>query len=230
MLKDYFYNNSLLLFDFDGLLVNTELLHYQCYKIALQQRGYEFPWDFNTYSQFAHGSNTLGEKVYAACPGLLQEYPSWETIRAFKQEIYQSMLQIESISLMPGVDKLLEYLNKNCRSYGVVTNATKQQVIAIRDQHKILQEIPFWITREDVKCPKPAPDCYLLAKRVYGKNYKKFLGFEDTLKGVSALQSANIPAVLICDNSHPQLEILNPRSTCTHFTDFNQFFEHIALV
>lgn len=230
MLKEYFYNNSLLLFDFDGLLVNTELLHYRCYQIALQERGYAFPWDFKTYSQFAHGSNTLGEKVYDACPGLLDEYPSWETIRAFKQEIYQSLLQIEVISLMPGVDKLLEYLNKNSRCYGVVTNATEVQVSAIRNQHKILQQIPFWITRDDVKHPKPSPDCYLLAKHLYGKSYDNFLGFEDTLKGVSALQSANIPAVLICDKDHPQLQTLEPSATCTHFTNFNEFFEHITLV
>lgn len=230
MLRDYFYKNSLLLFDFDGLLVNTELLHYRCYQIALQQSGYAFPWDFTTYSQFAHGSNTLGEKIYEACPGLLEKYPSWETIRSVKQEIYQSLLRVESIALMPGVDKLLQYLNENSRSYGVVTNATELQVAAIRDQHKILQEIPFWITRDNVKHPKPAPDCYLLAKHLYGKSYDNFLGFEDTLKGVSALRSANIPAVLICDNNHPQLQSLDSSSTCMHFTDFNEFFKHIALV
>lgn len=230
MLRDYFYKNSLLLFDFDGLLVNTEVLHYRCYKIALEQCGFSLSWDFATYSQFAHGSNTLGENVYKACPGLLDKYPVWEAIRSYKQEIYQSLLQVEPISLMSGVDRLLQYLNENSRSYGVVTNATKLQVHFIRAQHKILQKIPFWITRDDVKNPKPSPDSYLLAKHLYGKTHENFLGFEDTLKGISALQGANIPAILICDKEHPQLQLSDSSSTYSHFTNFNEFFKHIALI
>ncbi|MGD0665742.1 MAG: HAD hydrolase-like protein, partial [Rhabdochlamydiaceae bacterium] len=40
---------DLFLFDFDGLLVDTEELHFKAYQMLCQGRGYKLPWDINRF-------------------------------------------------------------------------------------------------------------------------------------------------------------------------------------
>ena len=61
----------------------------------------------------------------------------------------------------------------------------------------ILRSLPNWITREDYKRAKPAPDGYLVAKARYTKPGDKIIGFEDTVRGWKALHSAGIEGVVV---------------------------------
>ena len=72
---------QLFLFDFDGLLVDTEYLHYEAYLEMCSRRGFLLPWNFSRYSQAAHHHPlALRDQIYAEFPGLIStranlEYP-----------------------------------------------------------------------------------------------------------------------------------------------------------
>lgn len=209
---------TLFLFDFDGLLVNTEELHFLAYVEMCKKRGYSLKWSLPRFFEAAHFKSTgLKEAIYAEFPKLYAEEPNWEVLYAEKKNIYQTLLHAGKINLMPGVEALLEALEKNSLRRCVVTNSLYEQVEEIKKHQPVLQTIPLWITREDYKEAKPSPDGYKTAIAKLGKPGDKVVGFEDSTRGLQALLGAKVTqAILICPSEHPQMLSALPKGVL-HF-------------
>ncbi|NGX62919.1 MAG: Beta-phosphoglucomutase [Candidatus Anoxychlamydiales bacterium] len=189
---------QLFLFDLDGLLVNTENIHYQAYLDMLFRRGFKLDWSFLKFCEVAHfDDQSLKEGVYALFPQLLDQEPNWEVLRAEKNRIYIELLKSSKIDLMPGVEKLLKELKTQNIKRCVVTNSTKQMTDMMRVKQPLLNNIDNWITREDYTYAKPNPDGYLRAISLYGEKGDRIIGFEDSARGVKALEKTPSISVLI---------------------------------
>ncbi len=189
---------DLILLDFDGLLVNTEFLHYSSYKKMVESLGFSFPIDYPTYCSGAHISlEALKNLIYLHCEGLNKAYPDWMTIRELKQKIYLSELNQGHLSLMPGVEELIHSIHFFNKKACIVTNSPLSQIELIEQKLKILKTIPFKITRELYTHPKPSADSYLKAIEFYASVNDRIIGFEDTPKGIEALKNAKLFAVEI---------------------------------
>lgn len=208
-------NFQLFLFDFDGLLVNTEHLHYQAYVDMLSRRGYKVDWSFLRFCELAHyDAEGLKNQIYIEFPDI---EPNWEILYNEKKQIYFELLGSGKIKLMPGVENLLSELEKKQIRRCVVTNSFLEQIQFIRAQIPVLKTIPKWITREDYLKLKPDPECYLRAIQLYGKPGDKIIGFEDSFRGLQALKKTPALAVLICPEHHPLLEIATEGGGVIHF-------------
>jgi len=198
MLSDY----QVFLFDFDGLLVDTEGVHYAAYVELCRRKGYALTWDFQRFCVEAHG------KAMGVWEALGREFPDFydkksrEELYEEKKQIYVEMLSQVPPTLMPGVEPLLRMLEKEGISRAVVTNSPKQHIDIIKRSLPLLQTIPLWLTREDYAHPKPAPDGYLKAIQRLAKPHDRVIGFEDTLKGVKSLLAAGAEGVLVCPANH----------------------------
>jgi beta-phosphoglucomutase len=187
-----------IVFDLDGLLVNTELLHFQAYKKMCSDRGFFLPWDFTLYSSFAHtSSDGIKKGIYAALPKLYQSAPHWDELYAEKKKAYKEFLLSGQVALMPGVDSVLCFLQKAKIPSCIVTNSFREQVEIIYEKIPSLQAISFQVAREDYKDPKPSPDAYVTALKKYAKAGDRVIGFEDTVRGWRALLGAGIDATVI---------------------------------
>lgn len=185
-------------FDFDGLLVNTEQLHFQAYQEMCLNRGFALPWSFLEYCSIAHvSSEGLRNEIYKIFPGLYAKEPNWSILYEEKKQAYKGLLDEGNVQLMPGVEQMLLFLETIKVSSCVVTNSFKSQIDQIRLQIPLLQKIPYWITREDYKTPKPSPESYLVAKARYTKEGDVLVGFEDTVRGSKALALAGVKSVVI---------------------------------
>ncbi len=213
---------SPIFFDFDGLLVNTEHLHFQAYQKMLESHGVDFPWDFPSFAAVAHKSSEgLRLMITAHAPALVEK-EGWDTLYDQKKVEYAKLLEKGSLEMMPGAQEILEMVHVANIPHAVVTNSTQGQTELIRQNIPSLNKIPHWITREDYAQPKPAPDAYLKAIKVLGKS-EKMLGFEDALRGIRALEGAAITPVLICSSDHPQMGDVNP--DLHHYTSFQELLE-----
>jgi beta-phosphoglucomutase len=193
----------LVLFDFDGLLVNTESLHFKAYQRMCKNRGYELTWDWATYCYAAHHEPTrLREMLYSTFPNLKKEEPDWQVLYAEKKTAYLSLLREGAVELMPGVKNLIEALHRQGTLSCVVTHSPLEQIEMIRGQQPLLNLIPHWITREHYSNPKPHPECYQLAIERFsncfsspneGVTNEGVIGFEDTFRGLKALLSTSSP-------------------------------------
>jgi len=213
---------QLFLFDFDGLLVNTEDLHFAAYQKMCRDRGFELNWDFESFCKAAHFSSTgLKDGIYAEFPALFDQEPRWDVLYQEKKAAYMGLLQEGKLQLLPGVSEVLEALQKADIRRCVVTNSTKEQVECIKQALPLLKSIPVWITREQYEKPKPAPDGYLKALDQMAKPEDKVIGFEDSFRGLTSLEAAGCRGVLICPAFHPQMDSLQGKGVL-HFESFSQ--------
>ncbi len=214
-------NYQLFLFDFDGLLVNTEELHFAAYREMCKRRGFELKWTLDRFFAAAHfDANGLKNAIYAEFPKLQSLEPKWEVLYAEKKQAYMELLQAGKLALMPGVEPLLKELHRKKVKQCVVTNSTKEQVESIKELLPELASIPHWITREYYANPKPDPECYQKALSEYADPHERAIGFEDSLRGFQALVGAGVKGVLIAPLSHPQMKML-PKNTL-HFSSFSE--------
>jgi beta-phosphoglucomutase len=221
-------NFDLFLFDFDGLLVNTEVLHFFAYINMLKKRGFDLGWSFDTYCSIAHLSNEgLKNEIYSKFPKLYEMQSSWEVLYNEKKNEYLDLLKKSRVELMPGVSKVLLTLKKSNKKSCVVTNSLLSQVQVIIENNPILKNIDHWITREDYKNPKPHPECYQKAIELYGKKEGRIVGFEDSIRGMLALTKTKATCVLISSSRHSKEEELLEKKVL-HFDSFESIPESFS--
>lgn len=185
----------LLLFDLDGLLVDTEPFHWEAYKSACETLGGRLPWDFQEYLILAGRSATaIQEALQNVQPGIFQKH-TWEELYRIKKAQVQKLLEQESIPLMPGVKAFIELHRQKPKA--IVTHSPKAFSDLILKTHPFLSQVPCWIYREKYTVPKPSPESYLLACREMNVDPTKALGFEDTLRGIDALVQAGCTPILV---------------------------------
>lgn len=192
VLKDLIASYQYFLFDFDGLLINSEPLHFKAYKQAFERYDVLLANNFEEFIKLAHADpfwlKTL-EKKHKHIYGKIEE------IREYKHTLFNTLIESNTIELMPGVKELLIELSDKSMPACVVTNSMRAHVNIMKRPHEILNTIENWLCREDYEKPKPAADGYLKAKEFHPN--KKAIGFEDTLKGIEALNNAQVRPVLV---------------------------------
>lgn len=202
----WIHNYQLFLFDFDGLLVNTEEAHYLAYKRMCSDRGINLDWDFNRYCQSAHyDADALRIHIYANFPALKEQEPNWSVLYAEKKRALCDLVSSGVIHLMPGAADLLNSLKEANIQRAVVTHSPNELIQLIRKQNPLLDSIPVWITREQYSHPKPSPECYLKAIDMLAKPQDKVIGFEDTPRGLRALMGTRAQPVLVCEAQYPEI-------------------------
>lgn len=213
-------NFDLFLFDFDGLLVNTEHIHFQAYVQMLKNRGLILDWSFEKFCSIAHLSlEGIKNEIYLKFPELFQLEPRWEVLYEEKKKCYLELLKSSKIELMPGVESLMLTLKEYGKVSCGVTNSSIEHVRLIIGNNFILKNVSHWIAREDYLKPKPDGECYSKAIELFGKKARRIIGFEDTLKGINALLQTKAKCVIICPSHHPQMNILMERGVF-HFESF----------
>jgi beta-phosphoglucomutase len=220
---DWIHSYQLFLFDLDGLLVNSESLHFRAYKTMLKARGFNLPWDFARYCHTAHyHSDKISSELLELFPSLYSEGESWDHLYAEKKQAMIDLLNTGEVNLMPGVYELLHAIQKAQIKTCVVTHSPDELVSIIRKQHPILDAIPFWITRHDYNHPKPDSECYLKAIQMHANESDQIIGFEDTPRGLTALMGTRAKAVLICEVNYPEIPQFIQRGAL-HFPSFVAF-------
>ena len=211
---------DLFLFDLDGLLVNTEELHYQAYREVLRRRGYNLPWSLVDYYGAAHtGAGNIAEHLYRIFPELAEI--EWNLLYAEKREILLGAMQGGSLQMMPGAERLLKLLAMKGIRHCVVTNSRGEEVALMQARLPALEGIPRWFTRENYKKAKPDPEGYQTAIAALGRAGDRVVGFEDSHRGLTALLGAGVEMpVLICSQNHPQM-VHSISERVRHFPSFD---------
>ena len=144
-----------------------------------------------------------------------------DVLYAEKKEAHLEILKNGQIKLLPGVEEFLRGLASARVKRCVATNSAKDQIEIIRRALPLLDSIPVWVTREQYQNPKPAPDAYLKAISILADPGDKIIGFEDSMRGIKALQLASARPVLICSSKHPQLTEMDLKGVA-HFSSFEK--------
>lgn len=225
LLPNWLKQYQLFFFDFDGLLVNTEEVHFMAYRHMCAARGVHLDWDFPEYCRSAHYEATaLRDRFYKDFPTLFKNGETWDELYQEKKQALMQLVKSGAVQLMPGVESFLKILAEHHLACCVVTHSPQDFVAILRNQHPILNSIPHWVTRENYQKPKPDPDCYFTAMRLYGKAGERSIGFEDTPRGLTALLKTDAQSVLVSRIQYPEIPAFI-REGVIHYPSFIELLE-----
>jgi beta-phosphoglucomutase-like phosphatase (HAD superfamily) len=201
---------ALVLFDFDGVLVDTEATHQAAYAAALaaQTPPHTLTWSFGEYCQNAHwGEERLEAALRATAPDSMRDV-EWAPFYATKRAAFVRLVDAEQRPrLMPGVQDVLRVLSDASVPTAVVTNSADDLIRSIRNIEQcgaVLERIGTWFTRGKYKLAKPHPECYiestreLLASHIANESSSaasalaplRVIAFEDSPRGLKAIIGA----------------------------------------
>jgi HAD superfamily hydrolase (TIGR01509 family) len=190
-------NYTLFLFDLDGLLVNTEEVHFRAYGEMARKHGLHLDLTFPEYFRMAQASADAPKNYfYSHFPKLLAEEPNWDVLYREKKQAVLELLKKEGAKLLPGAEEFLRMLEKAGKRRVIVTHSGDELTEIIRAKNPVLNTVSGWITRHDYSRPKPFSDSYLKAIEKFGSG-GPIIGFEDSERGMEALLGTSATPVLV---------------------------------
>lgn len=184
-------NIKAILFDFDGVIVDSEPLHFEAHKKAL--KNFRVELTFEDYMDFgvSKGDNNLYEKVSQKYGVKIDK----EVISKTKKQIYREIFD-EKAELIPGI---LEALKKFSKRYdlAIVSSGVKSSIEYAIDKFDIGKYFKFVVTGDDVEKVKPFPDVYLKSIELLGLEKENCIAIEDSETGLEAAKNAGIKCIAI---------------------------------
>ena len=178
-----------ILFDHDGVLVDTEFWYYKAGERALADIGLILDKD-----QYLRDMNQgLGTWAQARAAGIDEQTIS--RLREVRNDYYQEYLRTEPIEI-EGVVETLAELSKYVRM-AIVTTAKRADFEIIHEKRQIRQFMDFVLVREDYKLAKPHPEPYLTGLKRFGATNDETLVVEDSSRGLNSAVAAGIDCVIV---------------------------------
>lgn len=177
------------IFDLDGVLIDSEGLYYRAYSEVLKPYGvvvsreeYEDHW-------IAQGTGP----EYIVAKHNLPIAP--DEMRQLRSPIYLRLLETE-VTLMPYVKEALTSLYPHC-ALTVATNSNREHLDAILRKFELDRFFPLTVARQDYQNAKPHPDAFLTAAQKLGLAPTQCVVIEDTYRGVQAAVAAGIQCIAV---------------------------------
>jgi HAD superfamily hydrolase (TIGR01509 family) len=178
-----------ILFDHDGVLVDTEFWYYKAGERALAEIGLTLDKD-----QYLQDMNQgLGTWAQARAAGIDEQTISRQ--REARDDYYQEYLRTEAIEIEGVVDTLAE-LTKYVRM-AIVTTAKRVDFDIIHQKRRIRPFMDFVLVREDYKLAKPHPEPYLTGLKRLGATKEETLIVEDSSRGLNSAVAAGIDCAIV---------------------------------
>lgn len=186
------------IFDMDGVLIDTEKYLYQCWKQAAQEKGYELTHE--QLLRFRSFSKAYAEPYFKELLG--QDF-DFMAVRARRMELMHAHLEACGVEKKPGVDEFLDWLTANGYKKAVSTATDEERT------KKYLTQIGIFHQFDRISCApslphgKPMPDVYLYACEQIRERPEHCLALEDSDNGALAAHRAGCKVVMVKDLAGP---------------------------
>ena len=186
------------LFDMDGLVLDTEKLYTRFWMESAQDLGYPM-----TLEQ-ALGMRSLNrdagqEKLWEYFgPGI-----SYPEVRQHRIELMDAYISIHGIDLKPGIRELLVFLKENHILCAITSSSPMVNIQRHLAAHDLLHRFDKLCSGYDVPNGKPAPDIYLHGAAALDLKPEECLALEDSPTGILSAYQAGCLPVMIPDLDQP---------------------------
>lgn len=180
------------IFDFDGVLIDSEIVNIEAANKGLAAFGYELSQEDR---REIVGRSSL-DYINLLQDKLGFEDDAKSAIRQKISEEYNLMFE-GLIKLQPYVKEVLEYLKKRNIVMGIATTNRQKRVDVFLTKYNLKSFFDFSVTQEDISKRKPDPEAYLLAKSRTPFSGEEILAIEDTEYGVVSAKGAGIKCAAI---------------------------------
>ena len=179
------------IFDMDGVLVDSEPLHFEAYKSLIGSFGGDYDEEFN--------SRFLGRRDIEIAPTVIETFSLPHSPEEFVQEkdlIFYELIKTKACAL-PGVLEALKAANQLGLKTAIASSSKMTTIDLIVDTLDIRLYFNSLTSGDHVKRGKPEPDIFLLAAEKLTVAPQNCLVIEDTDHGVQAAKGAGMHCIAI---------------------------------
>jgi putative hydrolase of the HAD superfamily len=179
-----------LVFDFDGLIVDTESLWFDVYKEVLVEYDCELKLE-----DFALSIGTKDDVLYERLTKIARKPINRIEIDRKTHERYQQ--QMSQLHLREGVNEYLKAAKELGLKIGLASSSSRYWVQGFLEKFNIKEFFEVVKTSDNVKKVKPDPELYLQAIQELGVKPYEALAFEDSKNGLIAATKAGLHCVIV---------------------------------
>ena len=190
------------IFDMDGLMLDTEPIYYTAWKLAVADCGYQF--DEEWYSKFVGRSNDDCDLMMLEIFG--SDYPVAKC-RELRDRHWRQQILDNSIPLKPGLVELLDFLEALDLPKAIATASLRSEAALSITASGIGPRFVHSTAGDEVPNNKPAPDIYIESARKLGVAPQNCLVFEDSNAGATAAVSAGAMTIMVPDLQPPHPDV-----------------------
>lgn len=197
------------IFDMDGVLIDTEKHYNVAWQQAAQEAGFPFTREHGLMlrSLDANMAASLMKEVFG---------PSFDyfEIRERRREIVREILSEQGLEMKPGVKEILQVL----RQKGIKTAVATATPLPLTKEHLtnlgIIDLFDEIVSAKQVEHGKPSPDVYLYACEQIGMKPEECIAVEDSPNGIQAAFLAGCKPVMVPDLTQPDEELSKKLFSC----------------
>lgn len=190
------------IFDMDGLLLDTEKLLIRFWIQAANEAGFPMTREQALSIRSLHRSYAI-----PYLQGLFGEEFDYVKIRSRRMELVNEYLSERPPELKDGAKELLDFLNENGLLTAVATATDYERTRDYLTRAGIFDGFDKIICATMVERGKPAPDIYIYAAEQLGLDPKECMALEDSPNGVKSAAAAGCRTVMIPDLTEPDEEL-----------------------
>ncbi|KAL1450252.1 hypothetical protein WDU94_002690 [Cyamophila willieti] len=195
------------IFDMDGLLLDTEKIYKHGISTVLGKYGCEYPDDVK--------AQVLGSQPPDMMRIIFNNTKIGENSGKTHDEIYKEIVDtytplMPTAEWMPGALNLVHHLHKHSIPFAIATSSARESFELKTTHHKeklkLFHHIVLGSADPEVKAGKPAPDIFLVAAKRFDEvpEPRKCLVFEDAPNGVKGAKAADMSCVMVPDSTIPK--------------------------
>lgn len=189
-----------LIFDMDGVLLDTEKIYFLCWKQSAEEFGFSLP-------------DEVALSLRSCCPRyaaphlqrILGASFDYFAVRARRRELVSAYIAANGIETKPGILETLHYCEKENIVTVVATATARALALERLEMVGLSEKFSFVVGGDDVATGKPAPDIYRKAVATIGKRAGECVAAEDSPNGIVAAFAAGCHVVMVPDLTPPQL-------------------------
>jgi len=210
---------SFIIFDMDGLLVDTEKAYYEGWLDAFEKNGLDIP------SSVVRG--WAGKSIEYTWNYLKDYTDDVGKIRADREAYVYRQLETGNLPAKPFAREVLETLKARGFTIGLATSSIQKRATDILSALGLFSYIDYPVFASDVARAKPYPDVYLEVMRRAEAASETSLVVEDSLTGAEAAKNAGISVVLVPDGSFSHKEEKIPENVVAQGCDLRKVLEFL---
>ena len=189
---------SAVIFDMDGLMLDTERIARRAWKQAAREWGYDIP--DTIYMQVLGRTVADTRRIFTAAFG---EHFPFDDIRQRRLQIAREHHRQVGIPVKKGLLSLLDCLESLSLPLAVATSTVRQAAEQRLLVNNLLHRFRVIVTGDDISRGKPAPDIFLLAAQKLQTPAVQCLVLEDSEAGIEAAYAAGMLPVMVPDVKPP---------------------------
>jgi beta-phosphoglucomutase len=192
-----------LVFDFDGVIADSEPLHLRAYQEVLEALGIAITRD-EYYEHYLGYDDQTALRVMAERHGLAVDARQVDALLQQKTIVFDQML-LDVDVLYPGAEACIERL-AGTYPLGIASGALRHEIVEILRRYRLDRHFRFVVAAGDTPASKPAPDPYRRAADLHGRAPAECLAIEDSRWGIESATAAGLMCVGIT-HSYPASEL-----------------------